>query len=64
MALFIIVLAGSLGAGYFLYGKREARGGFMLAGAGLCLYPFAVSGVAMLILVGLALAALPFVVDF
>jgi len=57
------VLAGSLGAAYFLYGKREARAGFMLAGAALCLYPLLVTGIGMLLAVGAALAALPFVVD-
>jgi len=64
MSLLVIVLAGSLGAGYFLYGKREARGSFMLAGAALCLYPLVVSGTWALLLAGLGLALLPFLLDF
>jgi len=64
MSLLVIVLAGSLGAGYFLYGKREARGSFMLAGTALCVYPLLVNGAWTLLLVGIALAAAPFWLDF
>ena len=36
------LLTGSVGVGYFMYGKKRSRFVPMLAGAALCLYPYAV----------------------
>jgi hypothetical protein len=62
--LWIGLLAGALGAGYFVYGKRQAKVAPMLAGALLCVYPYFVDGTLWLVLVGVALAAAPFVLDW
>ncbi len=62
--LLVIVMASVLGAAYWVYGKRVGRMGFMLSGAALCFYPYFVSGLWVVVLVGLGLAAVPFVLDF
>jgi len=59
-SLLIIVLASALGAGYFVYGKRESRASFLLAGAALCFYPFLVDSLWATVLLGLGLAVAPF----
>lgn len=62
--LFIGLVAGAIGVGYFVYGKRERRFAPMLSGVALCVYPYLVSGVLWLCLIGAALLAAPFLVDF
>jgi hypothetical protein len=61
--LFVVILASALGAGYFVYGKRESRASFLLAGAALCIYPYLVDSLWANVVLGLTLAAAPFVVD-
>ena len=61
--LFVGILAGVLGLSYFIYGKRQERIGFLAAGVGLCVYPYLVGGLALQILIGLGLAAVPFFID-
>jgi lipid-A-disaccharide synthase-like uncharacterized protein len=62
-ALFVGILAGVLGLSYFIYGKRQERIAFLAAGVGLCAYPYLVHGLALQILVGVALLAAPFFID-
>ena len=54
------IFAGVLGTAYFVYGKREGRIPFLLAGAALCIYPYFVPTLWGSVLLGLALAAAPF----
>ncbi len=61
--LFVGILAGVLGLSYFIYGKRQERIAFLAAGVGLCVYPYLIDGLALQILVGLALVAAPFFID-
>mgnify|MGYP000090176868 CR=1 FL=1 len=61
--LFVGILAGVIGLSYFIYGKRQERIAFLAAGIGLCVYPYLVGGLALQILIGLGLAAIPFFVD-
>jgi len=62
--LFIGLVAGAIGVGYFVYGKREGRFVAMLSGVGLCVYPYLVTGTLWLCVVGGALLAAPFLLDF
>jgi hypothetical protein len=62
--LFVAVLAGAVGVGYFLYGKRQSRMVPMLAGAALCVVPYFIRSVLLLLLACLALLASPFLLDF
>ncbi len=38
--LFLSLVIGAVGAGLFIYGKRQARWPQMVGGALLCLYPY------------------------
>lgn len=62
--LFIGLVAGAIGVGYFVYGRREGRFAPMLCGIALCVYPYLVTGTLALCVIGAALLAAPFIVDF
>jgi len=64
LQLFIGLVAGAVGVGYFVYGKKESRFAAMLSGIALCIYPYLVSSVLWLIVIGIALLAAPFLLDF
>ncbi len=51
----------TIGVGYFIYGKKQAETSFMLAGGILCFYPYVMTGAVSMFLVGVALAAAPFI---
>ena len=55
------ILFGSLGMGYFVYGKKQSRPVPLVAGIGLCVFPYFFSNTWVMVLVGSALSALPFV---
>jgi hypothetical protein len=63
-SLIVGILAGAIGTGYFVYGKRQTRIAPMIAGALLCVYPYFVDGALWLILIGAILMALPFFLDY
>lgn len=58
------ILAGALGLAYIAYGKRQTRLVPVVSGVILCIYPYFVEGWVWLSLVGAALLAAPFVIDF
>jgi hypothetical protein len=53
------VFFSAVGVGYFIYGKKQAN--FLMLGTGFALmvYPYFVPGLAVMILVGIALMVLP-----
>lgn len=60
---FIIgAVAGIFGVAYFIYGKKEQRPVPLLAGALLCVLPYFIGDVTVLLLVCAALLAAPFVI--
>ena len=61
--LLVSVLFGAIGTGYFIYGKRQQEIVALASGAMLCIYPFFVSRILWMVLIGLVLAAAPFVLD-
>ena len=63
-SLVIGIFTGAIGVGYFMYGKRQARFVPLIAGMLLCIYPYFVESVTWLVLVGVALMAAPFLIDF
>jgi len=63
-SLAVGILTGAIGMGYFIYGKRQAKFVPLLAGMVLCVYPYFVQGVVWLVVIGLALMAAPFLIDF
>jgi hypothetical protein len=63
-SVIIGIFTGAIGVGYFMYGKRQARFVPLIAGMLLCIYPYFVESVTWLVLVGVALMAAPFLIDF
>jgi hypothetical protein len=63
-SLIVGVIAGAFGVGYFIYGKKQTKVSAMLAGVGLCVYPYLTDDLLLLILIGGALLAVPFFVDY
>ena len=62
--LIVGIIAGAVGMGYFIYGKRQAKLTPLLAGVLLCIYPYFTDSLLWLSVIGLALVAAPFLVDF
>lgn len=58
------LLFGSIGVGYFIYGKRQHKFSALGSGAALCIYTFFVSNTYLMIAIGVALMALPFVTRY
>ncbi len=54
------LLFGSVGLGFFMYGKRQQAPVPLLCGLGLMLFPYFVSNAWILVLVGGSLMALPY----
>ena len=62
--LAIALLTSAIGVAYFIYGKRQTRYAPLLAGLMLCVYPYFVDSVTWLVVIGVALVAAPFLLDF
>jgi multisubunit Na+/H+ antiporter MnhC subunit len=62
--LAIALLTSAIGVAYFIYGKRQTRYAPLLAGLMLCVYPYFVDSVTWLVVIGVALIAAPFLLDF
>jgi hypothetical protein len=58
------VLYGAIGFGYLIYGRRQQKGIALLSGVVLCAFPYFVSNIVLLILIGLVLIALPFYIRY
>lgn len=54
------LLFGTVGLGFFSYGRKQRAVVPMVCGLALMLLPYAVSAVWLLVLIGLALIALPY----
>jgi hypothetical protein len=55
--LFVSLAIGAVGAGLFLYGKKQARWPILACGLILCIYPYFVSNVWVMLGIALALIA-------
>ena len=58
------LLFGTLGLGYFVYGKKQRIVMPLVSGIALMVFPYFVSNVFLLVIVGAALLALPFLFRF
>lgn len=54
------LLFGSIGLGYFIYGKRQGAPMPLLCGLGLMVFPYFVSNNWAMALIGTTLAAIPY----
>ena len=57
--LMVSVLFSSIGAGYFVYGKKQRQVVPLLTGLALCVYPYFLSNCYAIVVVGILLAAVP-----
>lgn len=60
-SLFISILAGAIGTGYFIYGKKQGLFVPLFAGIALCIYPCFIENIWLMLLIGIALCAAPFI---
>lgn len=58
--LFWGLLFGSIGAGFFVYGKKQGKPVPLLCGIALVLFPYFVSNTLALVAVGMLLCAIPY----
>jgi hypothetical protein len=58
------VLFGSIGIAYLIYGRKQRRGIALLSGVALCVLPYLVSNVFLMILIAITLMALPHFLRF
>jgi len=56
------VLFGSIGLGFFVYGRKQRRVVPLVCGLALMFFPYFVSNIALLVLIGIALMAVPYFV--
>ena len=54
------MLFSSVGLGFFIYGKRQSAISPMVCGVALMIYPYFVSSVILLVIIGLVLMALSY----
>jgi len=56
------IIFGSIGLGFFVYGKKQKALVPILSGIGLMLFPYFIANIYIMILAGVILAALPFII--
>ena len=63
-ALLASVLLGSVGLGFFVYGKRQKRWPHLVAGLALMVYPYFVPSALASVLIGVALVGLLYAASY
>jgi hypothetical protein len=58
------ILFGAFGMGYFMYGRKQRSPVPFVAGITLMVFPYFVTNVYLLVLIGIVLVALPYFVRF
>jgi hypothetical protein len=58
------IITGAFGVGYIMYGRRQTKFVPLIAGLFLCAYPYFIDSLAWICIVGAALLAAPFFIDF
>ncbi|MEW6713177.1 MAG: hypothetical protein AB1403_25375 [Candidatus Riflebacteria bacterium] len=59
-SLFLSMLWGAIGTGFFIYGKKQSAALFLLCGIGLCVFPFFVGDPLISLVLGLIMCIAPF----
>jgi hypothetical protein len=58
--IFVGMLVGCIGMGFFMYGKKQQMAVPMLCGVLLMVYPYFVPGLWLNLLIGIVLCAIPY----
>ncbi len=61
--MFLSMFWGAIGAGFFLYGKRQGNAAYLLCGIGLMAFPYFISSIMVSIISGVVLCVIPFKVS-
>ncbi|SPP66281.1 hypothetical protein [Nitrospira lenta] len=56
------MLFGSIGVGFFIYGRKQRAVVPLCVGVALCVFPYFIANVYVLVLVGVVLMAIPYFV--
>ena len=64
LTLYLSVLFSSIGLGYFMYGKKQKMTVPLACGLILMIYPYFIESTALLSVVGVILALLPYFLRF
>ena len=57
--LFLGLIFGSIGMGYLIYGKKQRHLVALMSGVALCVFPYFVADIFVIIPMGIGLMALP-----
>lgn len=57
--LLLSLVFSSIGLGYFIYGKKQKKKAIYYTGIALMVFPYAITGTNQMLLIGVALLALP-----
>jgi hypothetical protein len=60
--LIVGFIMGTIGFSYFIYGKKSVDLNFMLVGIALMVYPYFVQNIMVSTILGIILAACPFII--
>ncbi len=60
--LLISMFIGCIGMGYIIYGRKQFKGSALVAGIALCVYPYFVHNLILLLLIGTGIMVVPFFV--
>lgn len=63
-SLFMGMIFGSIGVGYLVYGKKQQKGTALGVGLALCVLPYFVPNVLLLLILGALLMAIPWYVRY
>lgn len=58
------LLFGSIGMGYFVYGKKQQRGIALLSGIALMVFPYFFTSWLLIVLIGILLMTLPYFIRY
>ena len=59
-ALFLGLVFGSIGFGFFIFGKKQQRLVYLVAGVGLMVFPYLIDKPLWIFIVGMVLTVCPF----
>ncbi len=58
------ILFGSFGFAYFIYGKKQKKIIPLLCGLGLMLFPYFVTNVTLIVIIGILLVVMPWFIKY
>jgi hypothetical protein len=62
--ILLSVILGAIGLGYIVYGRKQMHGMALVSGILLCLFPYFVSSIWLILLIAALLMVLPRFLDF